>query len=88
MLGDGALLAITIENPTPSGEPMRYQGLVELGAPSLAEALEGYFTQSEQLPTRFWLRADGQRLVLAHAAGRFFLAHQRLPFLSAAWPGK
>lgn len=58
MLGDGALLAITIENPTPSGEPMRYQGLVELGAPTLAEALEGYFVQSEQLPTRLLLAAD------------------------------
>ncbi len=58
-LGDGALLAITIENPTPSGEPMRYQGLVELGAPTLAEALEGYFVQSEQLPTRLLLAANG-----------------------------
>ena len=58
-LGDGALLAITIENPGLSGrEPTRYQGLVPLDADSLAGALEDYFRQSEQLPTRLLLAAD------------------------------
>ncbi len=60
-LCEGALLAITIENPTPSGEPMRYQGLVPMESPTLAEAFEGYFHQSEQLPTRLLLAADGER---------------------------
>ena len=59
-LAPGALLAITIENPSPSGrEPMRYQGLVALESPTLAGALEDYFRQSEQLPTRLLLAADG-----------------------------
>lgn len=60
--GPGAILAITIENPSKSGrEPMRYQGLVPLEAPTLAGALEDYFRQSEQLPTRLLLAADASR---------------------------
>ena len=61
-LGNDALLAITIENPALGDrEPMRYQGLVEIDAESLDEAFEGYFRQSEQLPTRLLLACDGQR---------------------------
>ena len=61
-LGAGSILAITIENPAPSGrEPTRYQGLVPLEAPSLSGALEDYFRQSEQLPTRLLLVADDVR---------------------------
>ncbi len=61
-LGDDAMLAITIENPPLGGrDPMRYQGLVALDASSLGEAFEGYFRQSEQLPTRLLLACDGQR---------------------------
>lgn len=41
------------------GEP--YQGVVPLAGDSLASAIEGYFATSEQLPTRLWLAADGQR---------------------------
>lgn len=71
-LGRGAILAITIENPSPSGrEPVRYQGLVPLEAPTLAGALEDYFRQSEQLPTRLVLVADERR-----AAGMML---QKLP---------
>ena len=65
-LGKG-VLAITIDPD--KGE--RYQGIVPLEAPSLAGCLEAYFAQSEQLPTRLWLMADGQR------AGGLFL--QALP---------
>lgn len=58
-LGDGAILAITIENPSASGrEPTRYQGLVPVESESLGEAFEGYFSQSEQLPTRLVLAVD------------------------------
>ncbi|NRA83401.1 MAG: Hsp33 family molecular chaperone HslO [Gammaproteobacteria bacterium] len=42
----------------------RYQGIVALDKPTLAQCLETYFLQSEQLKTHFWLRADDQ-----HAAG-------------------
>lgn len=60
-LGEGAILAITIENPNPHGrDPTRYQGLVPIEAESLAGAFEDYFRQSEQLPTRLLLAADAQ----------------------------
>lgn len=59
-LGDDAMLAMTIENPgLDPREPQRYQSLVHLGAASLDGALEEYFRQSEQLPTRLLLTADG-----------------------------
>lgn len=62
LAGEG-LLAITIENPgLREGEPMRYQGLVSLGEGDLAAALEGYFLQSEQLPTRLLLAAERGRV--------------------------
>ncbi|WP_137821929.1 Hsp33 family molecular chaperone HslO [Pseudomonas sp. D(2018)] len=38
----------------------RYQGIVALEGASLAESLSGYFDNSQQLPTRFWLYADGR----------------------------
>jgi molecular chaperone Hsp33 len=71
-LGEDAVLAITIENPgTGAREPVRYQGLVALESDTLAGAFEGYFRQSEQLPTRLLLGADRGR-----AAG---LMLQKLP---------
>lgn len=58
-LGTDAVLAITVENPGARGqEPVRYQGLVSLDADRLSDAFEGYFRQSEQLPTRLLLAAD------------------------------
>lgn len=56
LLGGGHLV-ITIDPDR--GE--RYQGIVPLEAPSLSGCLEDYFQQSEQLPTRLWLFADGVR---------------------------
>jgi molecular chaperone Hsp33 len=67
LLGSGHL-AITID-PGSGGE--RYQGIVALDGDSLAEVIDGYFVNSEQLPTRLWLAADG-----AHAAA---LLLQQLP---------
>jgi molecular chaperone Hsp33 len=64
----GGVLAITLE-PYQRGD--RYQGVVPLAGDSLGDALEGYFAQSEQLPTRLLLAGDG-----VHAAG---LLLQRLP---------
>lgn len=51
MVGDGVIV-ITI---SPS-EGERYQGVVSLEGETLAACLEGYFRQSEQLPTRLFLR--------------------------------
>ncbi|SDS94969.1 Hsp33 family molecular chaperone HslO [Pseudomonas oryzae] len=39
----------------------RYQGIVSLDGDTLAACLSGYFAMSQQLPTRFWLNADGRR---------------------------
>lgn len=55
LLGKG-VLSITIDPA--QGE--RYQGVVPLEAPNLSHCLEAYFQQSEQLPTRLWLFADGE----------------------------
>lgn len=66
LLANGQL-AITID-PT-NGQ--RYQGIVPLQPDSLARSLDAYFEQSEQLQTRIWLTADGER-----AAG---LLLQQLP---------
>jgi molecular chaperone Hsp33 len=67
-LTGGGRLAITIER---SKDGERYQGIVQAGSDSLAGCLETYFAQSEQLPTRIWLAADG------HSAAGMLL--QQLP---------
>lgn len=64
--GEGRLV-LTLQNE--GAEP--YQGIVGLEGANLAEAIQTYFTRSEQLPTRLWLAADGE-----HAAGLFL---QELP---------
>lgn len=56
LMPDG-VLALTID----PRHGQRYQGIVPLEGASLAECLSGYFATSEQLPTRFWLNADGRR---------------------------
>mgnify|MGYP006282884585 FL=1 len=61
-------LAITIERG--KGRE-RYQGIVLADTDTLASCLEGYFAQSEQLPTRLWLAAD--------AAGAAGMLLQQLP---------
>jgi len=55
-LTGGGRLAITIERRK-DGD--RYQGIVLADTETLADCLEDYFTQSEQLPTRIWLAANG-----------------------------
>ena len=55
LLGNGQL-AITVD-PV---EGKRYQGIVPLAEDSLANSLQSYFTQSEQLQTRIWLACDGK----------------------------
>lgn len=55
LMPDG-ILAITVDPE----EGQRYQGIVSLEGSTLAECLNGYFENSEQLPTRFRLQADGR----------------------------
>ncbi|GAA0831809.1 MULTISPECIES: Hsp33 family molecular chaperone HslO [Marinomonas] len=64
---EGGYLVITIS----PRNGQRYQGIVEIVGDTLAECLEQYFYQSEQLPSRVWLAANG-----AQSAGLFL---QRLP---------
>lgn len=66
LIGQGVLSIIIDPN---KGE--RYQGIVPLEKEHLAQCLEDYFQQSEQLPTRLWLTSNGQK-----ASG---LMLQRLP---------
>ena len=66
LLADGQLV-LTVERE--AGQ--RYQGIIALKGSTLAGALEDYFSQSEQLGTRFWLASDG-----VHSAG---LMLQQLP---------
>ncbi|MCX7556352.1 Hsp33 family molecular chaperone HslO [Xanthomonadaceae bacterium JHOS43] len=61
-MGSDALLAMTVETQPPGqSEPVRYQGLVDLDADSLAKACENYFSRSEQLPTRLILARHEDR---------------------------
>ena len=54
LTGEGTL-AITIEV---EGSKQPYQGIVSLGADTIAQLLETYFNQSEQLGTYVWLAAN------------------------------
>jgi molecular chaperone Hsp33 len=67
LVGPGNL-TVTLE--TDDGA-QRYQGIVPISGRHLAESLQLYFENSEQLPTRLWLHAD------ANGASGMLL--QRLP---------
>jgi molecular chaperone Hsp33 len=67
-LTGGGRVTVTVES---AGQGSRYQGIVPLSGARLADCFEDYFARSEQLPTRLWLAASGER-----AAG---LLLQRLP---------
>jgi molecular chaperone Hsp33 len=68
VFGDNAQMAITLEAPN---RRERYQSLIPLEGDTLAQALEAYFSRSEQLPTRLWLTTN------EHTAAGMLL--QRLP---------
>ncbi len=57
-LSRGGTLAVTIR---PAGG-QSFQGVVDIGGDQVAGALERYFNQSEQLPTRLWLAAEAGRV--------------------------
>ena len=67
-LMSGGVLGLTIEGARGGRD---YQALVEVTGTTLTEALENYFRQSEQLPTRLCLSGEGERLAA--------LLIQRLP---------
>jgi molecular chaperone Hsp33 len=58
LVGSEGRFAVTVEADERN---TRYQGIVPLSGDSLAGSLEAYFAQSEQLPTRVLLAADGER---------------------------
>jgi molecular chaperone Hsp33 len=68
--GEGNL-SVTLETEDLS---QRYQGVVPLSGSRLAECLQGYFENSEQLPTRLWLHASDK--------GVSGMLLQRLPAVS------
>jgi molecular chaperone Hsp33 len=67
LIGTGNL-TVTLESDDGS---QRYQGIVPITGARLADSLQIYFENSEQLPTRLWLYAD------EHGAAGMLL--QRLP---------
>ena len=54
LLGEGGQLVITMD----PDKGRRYQGIVPLEGDNIAQCLEGYFQQSEQLATRIWLGSE------------------------------
>jgi molecular chaperone Hsp33 len=74
LIGAGNL-TVTLE--TDDGA-QRYQGIVPIAGQRLAESLQVYFENSEQLPTRLWLHAD--------ASGASGMLLQKLPAADVA-PG-
>jgi molecular chaperone Hsp33 len=71
LIGAGNL-TVTLE--TDDGA-QRYQGIVPIAGQRLAESLQVYFENSEQLPTRLWLHAD--------ASGASGMLLQKLPVADA-----
>src|SRR3984885_1306271 len=72
LIGTGNL-TVTLETDDGS---QRYQGIVPITGRRLAESLQVYFENSEQLPTRLWLHAD--------ASGASGMLLQRLPVADAS----
>ncbi len=68
LIGKGHMI-ITV---TPN-EGERYQGIVALDGDTLSACLENYFAQSEQLPTRIWIKTE-QHDEQPKSAGMFLQA--------------
>jgi molecular chaperone Hsp33 len=84
LIGDGNL-TVTLE--TDAGA-QRYQGIVPIAGTRLAEALQSYFENSEQLPTRLWLHADAQGasgMLLQKLPGAGSPAPQDAVLIEDAW---
>jgi molecular chaperone Hsp33 len=74
LIGAGNL-TVTLET---DDSAQRYQGIVPIAGQRLADSLQVYFENSEQLPTQLWLHAD--------AEGASGMLLQKLPAANAA-PG-
>jgi molecular chaperone Hsp33 len=57
LLGDGRFVISIV----PESGRQTYQGIVAMEGDSIAEVLEHYMAQSEQLETRLWLASDSQQ---------------------------
>lgn len=62
LLGDGQMAITLTPDRDDIPDATAYQGVVSLGAGSLAASLEQYFETSEQLPTRLFLSFDGSQV--------------------------
>ena len=81
----GGNLTVTLE--TDAGA-QRYQGIVPIAGERLAEVLQGYFDNSEQLPTRLWLHADAKRasgMLLQKLPGASSLPASDAVLIEDAW---
>ncbi|MDD9901112.1 MAG: Hsp33 family molecular chaperone HslO [Alphaproteobacteria bacterium] len=65
LLGKKGYLAFTVDQP---GSSDRYQGIVELKGESVVEAVQHYFTQSEQIKTAFKISIHPQDALWKTAA--------------------
>jgi molecular chaperone Hsp33 len=84
LIGEGNL-TVTLE--TDDGA-QRYQGIVPIAGHRLAESLQGYFQNSEQLPTRLWLHADASGasgMLLQKLPGSGSLPAAELAAIDDAW---
>jgi molecular chaperone Hsp33 len=66
----------------------RYQGIVPIAGERLAESLQVYFENSEQLPTRLWLHADAQGvsgMLLQKLPGGASLSSEEDAAIDDAW---
>jgi molecular chaperone Hsp33 len=70
-------LAITIDQPVPGAPPGsgRYQGIVELRGADLAQAAQGYFEDSQQIPTLLRIAVRYDPVAQSWIAGGLLLQH-------------
>jgi len=84
LVGPGNL-TVTLE--TDDGA-QRYQGIVPITGGRLADSLQVYFENSEQLPTRLWLHADAQGasgMLLQRLGGEGDVSGGRAAEVEDAW---
>jgi molecular chaperone Hsp33 len=84
LIGDGNL-TVTLESDDGA---QRYQGIVPIEGRRLAESLQAYFQNSEQLPTRLWLHADAtgaSGMLLQKLPGRESLPAPSAAAIEDAW---
>jgi molecular chaperone Hsp33 len=84
LIGAGNL-TVTLE--TDDGA-QRYQGIVPIEGERLAESLQAYFQNSEQLPTRLWLHANAQGasgMLLQKLPGTAWLPAADAAAIDEAW---